>query len=38
VAIGMIDYNERDPEDEVKNIIELAFCMVDIVENVRELI
>ena len=25
VAIGMIDYNNRDPELEAKNIVELAF-------------
>jgi hypothetical protein len=28
VAIGMIDFNNRDPENEAKNILDLAFAMV----------
>lgn len=31
VAIGMINIHERDPEEEAKNILDLAFCMVEIV-------
>ncbi|CAD8094615.1 unnamed protein product [Paramecium sonneborni] len=36
VAFGMIDYNERNPSEEAKNIVDLAFEMIRIIEVVRK--
>ncbi|CAD8085670.1 unnamed protein product [Paramecium primaurelia] len=36
VAFGMIDYNERNPAEEAKNIVDLAFEMIRIIEVVRK--
>ncbi|CAD8100728.1 unnamed protein product [Paramecium sonneborni] len=36
VAIGMIDYNNRNPHQEAKNIIDLAFEMINIIAQVRK--
>ncbi|CAK86305.1 unnamed protein product (macronuclear) [Paramecium tetraurelia] len=36
VAFGMIDYNERNPTEEAKNIVDLAFEMIRIIEVVRK--
>jgi class 3 adenylate cyclase len=38
VAIGMIDFQKRNPSREAKNILDLAFAMVEIIERVREAI
>ena len=31
VAIGMIDYHNRNPHQEAKNVIDLAFEMINII-------
>ncbi|CAD8170135.1 unnamed protein product [Paramecium pentaurelia] len=36
VAIGMIDYHNRNPHQEAKNIIDLAFEMINIIAQVRK--
>ncbi|CAD8178685.1 unnamed protein product [Paramecium octaurelia] len=36
VAIGMIDYHNRNPQQEAKNIIDLAFEMIKIIAQVRK--
>ncbi|CAD8118773.1 unnamed protein product [Paramecium sonneborni] len=36
VAIGMIDYNNRNPHQEAKNIVDLAFEMIKIIAQVRK--
>ncbi|CAD8196619.1 unnamed protein product [Paramecium pentaurelia] len=36
VAIGMIDYNNRNPYQEAKNIVDLAFEMIKIITQVRK--
>ncbi|CAD8086268.1 unnamed protein product [Paramecium primaurelia] len=36
VAIGMIDYHHRNPHQEAKNIIDLAFEMIKIIAQVRK--
>ncbi|CAD8202278.1 unnamed protein product [Paramecium pentaurelia] len=36
VAIGMIDYNNRNPHQEAKNIVDLAFEMIKIITQVRK--
>ncbi|CAK62714.1 unnamed protein product (macronuclear) [Paramecium tetraurelia] len=36
VAIGMIDFNDRNPTEEAKNIVDLAFEMIRIIEIVRK--
>jgi hypothetical protein len=38
VAIGMIDFNKRNPGKEAKNILNLGFAMVEIIAAVREAI
>jgi hypothetical protein len=32
----MIDYNDRNPSEEAKNIVDLAFEMIRIIEIVRK--
>lgn len=32
VAIGMTDFHKRDPGKEAKNVIDLAFAMIEIIE------
>ncbi|CAD8157452.1 unnamed protein product [Paramecium octaurelia] len=36
VAFGMIDYNERNPTEEAKNIVDLAYEIIRIIEIVRK--
>ncbi|CAD8124090.1 unnamed protein product [Paramecium sonneborni] len=36
VAIGMIDFNDRNPSQEAKNIVDLAFEMIRVIEVVRK--
>ncbi|CAD8115088.1 unnamed protein product [Paramecium sonneborni] len=36
VAIGMIDYNNRNPHQEAKNIVDLGFEMIKIIGQVRK--
>jgi hypothetical protein len=38
VAIGMVDLNSRNPPEEARNILYLAFGMIDIISQVREII
>ena len=38
VAIGMTDFHKRDPGKEAKNVMDLAFGMIEIINQVRELI
>lgn len=35
VAIGMTDFKKRNPAREAKNVVDLAFAMIDIIINVR---
>ena len=38
VAIGAIDFSNRNPQQEAINILYLAFGMIDIIASVREAI
>lgn len=38
VAIGMIDFYQRNPAKEARNIVDFAFSLVQIIEEVREVI
>ena len=38
VAMGMNDISERTPELEAKNVVDLGFSMITIIEKVRDII